>query len=123
MDVASTSWGRSGTLNRAPDQGADGGDLGIPIYADGRQAIVRGKTDARAHRLGWEIPDDMRLGPGPKYPADRAFGDWARLMINNDQMRVLHTLRGDEPSPGADADKRRFHVFDKALPGNGESLS
>ena len=112
-DVSTASLGLSYEYG-APGGLVDGGDFGIPIYADGRQAIVRGKTDARAHRLGWEIPDDMRLGPGPKYPADRAFGDWARLMINNDQMRVLHMLRGGEPSPGADADKRRFHVFDKA---------
>ena len=102
----------------SPGGMVDGGDFGAEIYAEGRRAMAWGKGDLQGHDLGWELPADLMLG------SDR-WGDSARLVVNNDHMRVI----GHEPfdRPGRRPAAMMFYVFDKAseewatleLPGSG----
>ena len=113
--------------NGSPGGMVDGGDFGVPVYARGTQAIVRGKAGGTALPLGWELPSDAGLGPGPERPGGTALGNWARLIIDNEHMRVLRVLASESPFRDADAASRDFFVFDKAfsqwrtlkLPGSG----
>lgn len=102
----------------SPGGMVDGGDFGAEVYAEGRRAMAWGKGDVQGHDLGWELPADLTLG------SDRQ-GDSARLMVNNDHMRVIGREAFDQ------SDRRpaamMLYVFDKAseewstleLPGSG----
>ena len=108
--------------NGSPGGMVDGGDFGMPVYADGTEAIVRNKAAERPRKLGWQLPPGVRLANGPGHP-----GDWARLMIDNAAMRVLLVMPLGKQAPLADATQRALDVYDKAsgqwrklkLPGSG----
>ena len=96
----------------------DGGDFGADIYAEENRAIAWGRGEAEAEDLGWELPPDLILGSD-------SWGDSARLIVNNDQMRVVVRVPFNRPDTLAAA--TMFYVFDKAtaewatleLPGSG----
>ena len=117
----------SGSLRLAYQNGSpgglvDGGDFGMPVYTEGTEAIVRNTAEERPRKLGWQLPPGVRLGSGPGHS-----GDWARLLIDNADMRVLLVMPFGKRPPPADPKQRALHVFDKAswqwrmleLPGSG----
>ena len=117
----------SGSLGLAQQNGSpgglvDGGDFGMPVYAEGTEAIVRDTAEGRPRKLGWQLPPGVRLGSGPGHS-----GDWARLLIDNADMRVLLVMPFGKRPPPAEPKQRTLYVFDKAswqwrmldLPGSG----
>ena len=96
----------------------DGGDFGAEIYAEENRAMASGKGEEVAEDLAWELPPDLILGSD-------SWGDSARLVVNNDHMRVI--VRVPFNRPGTQAAATMFYVFDKAtaewatleLPGSG----
>lgn len=108
--------------NGSPGGLVDGGDFGMPVYAEGTEAIVRDTFEGSPRKLGWQLPPGVRLGTGSGHS-----GDWANLLIDNTDMRVLLVMPFNQRSPPVDAKQRTLHVFDKAswqwrtleLPGSG----
>ena len=88
----------------APGGLVDGGEFGADIYGGGTRARARGTADVNGHDLGWELPLGVKLEAG-------RWGDSARLMIDNDNMRVLGPITVGEPD--RHAAERLFYVFDK----------
>ena len=112
---------RHAYVNGVPGGLVDGGEFGTGIIADGIRAVAQGKDDAKGIDLGWDLPRSLVFG------RERWNGS-ARLIVDNDDMRVLAPMPF---APEDQLDEGLFFVFhhesrewsEIKLPGSGVPMA